>query len=127
MLMEATLCPTKTTKSGAPCTKLLSKIQSALGSLRLVVGWAPSRLRHRGIEAYRHFRRQKALQSPTLLGPMPQQAICDWDAACRRMRKIGRLVRNDLSLEELQHLAPDPHPPMPRGPPPPLERHHDPA
>ena len=33
MLMEATLCPTKTTKSGAPRTKLLSKIQSALGSL----------------------------------------------------------------------------------------------
>ena len=34
------------------------------------------------------------------------------------MRKIGRLVRNDLSLEELQHLAPDPHLPVPRGSPP---------
>ena len=36
-------------------------------------------------------------------------------AAC----KIGRLVRNDLSLQDLQRLAPDPHPPVPRRPPPP--------
>ena len=115
MLMEATLCPTKTAKSGAPCTKLLSKIQSALGSLRPVVRalWARSRL------GTGQDRRQKALQGPTLLGPMPQQVRYHWDVARRRMRKIGRLVRNDLSLQELQHLAPDPHLPVPRGPPPP--------
>ena len=52
---------------------------------------------------------------------MPQQVKYGWDAARRRMRKIGRLVRNDLSLKELQQLAPDPHVPVPRGPPPPLK------
>ena len=95
MLMEATLCPTKTTKLGAPRTKLLSKIQSALGSLRPVVRWARSRL------GTGRDRRQKALQGPTLLGPMPQQVRYDRDAVCRRMRKIRRPVRNDLSLQEL--------------------------
>ena len=112
MITEAPLCPTKTTKSGAPRTKLLSKIQSALRSLRPVVRCARSRL------GTGQDRRQKALQSPTLLGTMPKQVRYDWDAACRHMCKIGRLVRNDLSLQELQHLAPDPHLRVPHGPPP---------
>ena len=92
MLMHAILCPTKTTRSGAPRTKLLSKIQSALGSLRPVIRRARSRL-STGQE-----RKQHALQCPTMLGPMPQQVKHDWDAVCRRMHKIGRLVRSDLSL-----------------------------
>ena len=44
MLMEATPCPTKTTKSGALRTKLLSKIHSALGSPRPVIRWARNQL-----------------------------------------------------------------------------------
>ena len=45
---------------------------------------------------------------------IPLQVRQDWNAGCRRMRKIGRLVHEDLCLQDLVHLAPDPTTPVPR-------------
>ena len=110
MLIETRLGPSKATTRGAPRTRLLSKIQSALGTLRPVIRWTrkvigPSNL---------HSATRKATQKLTQLGVIPLQVRQDWDTGCRRMHKIGKLVREDLCLQVLVHLSPDPTALVPR-------------
>ena len=65
MLMDTTLCLDKTTKFGAPRTKLLSKVQSALGALRPVIR------RARDLVGNKMPDKCKARRTLMHLGPMP--------------------------------------------------------
>ena len=90
---------------GGPRTRLISKITGALGSLRTVIQW---QRKEAGVQGNRltASARRKA-QRAVRLGALPQQVQRAWQAACRRMRKIGAAVRDDLLLQDFIALAPD--------------------
>ena len=92
MLIETRLGPSKTTKRGTPHTRLLSKIQSALGTLRRVIRWARMVIGPGNL----HSATRKARQKLTKQGVIPLQIRQDWDAGCRRMCKIRKLVREHV-------------------------------
>ena len=96
MLRETTLAPSKTTAYGGPRTRLISKITGALGSLRTVIQW---QRKEAGVQGNRltASARRKA-QRAVRLGAVPMQVQHAWQAACRRMRKVGAAIRDDLLL-----------------------------
>ena len=102
MLIETGLGPSKTTARGAPRTRLLSKLQSALGTLRPVIRWARKAIGPGNL----HSTTRKAKQKLTQLGVIPLHVRQDWDAGCRRLRKIGRLVCKDLCLQDVGPFGP---------------------
>ena len=58
--------------------------------------------------------RAKAMKPLITLGNTPVDVVQAWNAACRRMRKLGKAVRVDLELQDLHHLSPDPLCEVPR-------------
>ena len=58
--------------------------------------------------------RAKAKKPLITLGNTPVDVVQAWNAACRRMRKLGQAVRGDLELQHLHHLSPDPLCEVPR-------------
>ena len=110
MLKHTTMGPSHTTRQGGPRTKLLSKIQATMGCLRDVIRWGRKVARREGGNC--RARAKKPLS--TLLCDTPVDVMQAWNAACRRMRKLGQAVRDDLQLQDLHHLSPDPLCEVPR-------------
>ena len=100
---------THTHTQGGPRTKLLSKIQATMGCLRDVIRWGRKMARREGGNS-----KAKAKKPLITLGNTPVDVVQAWNAACRRMRKLGQAVRGDLELQDMHHLSPDPLCEVPR-------------
>ena len=110
MLKHTTMGPSHTTRQGGPRDKLLSKIQATMGCLRDVIRWGCKVARREGGNC----RATAKKPLSTLLCNTPVDVMQAWNAACRRMRKLGQAVRDDLELQDLHHLSPDPLGEVPR-------------
>ena len=109
MLKHTTLGPPHTTRQGGSRTKLLSKIQATMGCLRDLIRWGRKMARWEGGN-----NKKKAKKPLVTLGSTPIDVEQAWNAACRRMKKLGQAVRSDLELQDIHHLSPDPLCEVPR-------------
>ena len=116
MLVKTSLGPNRTTPKGAPRTRLLSKVQSALGSLRAVIRWARASI----AQCYHLSRKSAAKMSVSRLGAIPKSVLYALDSSSSCMRKIGRMVREHQDLQDLPPPGPRPH--RPGTPPPPTSQ-----